>query len=100
MIKWNEIEDETEVEVEDVIERIRIKVELDKGMKVKADAESEFNNDEGSRVEKIRNWTVFHVANVEVGALIRVSWVIIWVEYIHSEYFSHNKCETNFAEIN
>ena len=43
---------------------------------------------------------IFHVSNVGIDTLISASWVITWVEHVQSEYFPHNNCETNFAEIN
>ena len=42
--QWNEIEEETEFEVEDILERRRIKVELEKEMKVETEAENQFSS--------------------------------------------------------
>ena len=44
MISWNEIEEETEVEVEDILEKRRIKVELGKEIEVETEADKEFDS--------------------------------------------------------
>ena len=41
--QWNEIGEETEVEVEDILEKRRIKVELGKEMEVETETDKEFD---------------------------------------------------------
>ena len=42
--QWNEIEEETKFEVEDILEKIRIKVELGKEREVETETDKEFDS--------------------------------------------------------
>ena len=42
--QWNEIEEEMEVEVEDILEKRRIKVEFGKEMEVETENDKEFDS--------------------------------------------------------